>query len=309
MKAQLSTALEYRRRVCLAMNFISENLDRELSVEEIARIASFSMFHFHRIFKAVVGETVSEFTRRIRLEAAANRLMAERSEAVTEIAFRYGFSSSQNFARAFRVHFGVSPSGFRMRRIGNKMSNPGNALSMRVTYSADMVLNNQPTQERRQAMHAKIMDLPEYRVAYLRKLGAYGKETCEQAFGELMHWAGPKGLIDSGTMIGVYWDNPEVTPPEKCRVDACISVPPGMKPEKQIDIQTITGGRYAVCRFELMADNFQSAWDEAFRWIVQNGHECDDRPCYERYHSSPENHPEGKWVFDICIPLEETHGS
>ena len=52
-----STALEYRKRACQAMDFISRNLDRDLSLEEIAEAGSFSMFHFHRIFKAVVGET------------------------------------------------------------------------------------------------------------------------------------------------------------------------------------------------------------------------------------------------------------
>jgi len=45
------------------MNFISRNLGRDLGLEEIAREASFSMFHFHRIFKALVGETVAAFTR------------------------------------------------------------------------------------------------------------------------------------------------------------------------------------------------------------------------------------------------------
>ena len=71
-----STAWEYRKRVCLAMNFISENLDRDLSLEEVARAGSFSKFHFHRVFKAAVGETIAEFTRRLRLEMAANRLLS-----------------------------------------------------------------------------------------------------------------------------------------------------------------------------------------------------------------------------------------
>ncbi len=50
------TAMDYRKRVCQTMNFISRNLERDLSLEEIARAAYFSMFHFHRIFEAVVGD-------------------------------------------------------------------------------------------------------------------------------------------------------------------------------------------------------------------------------------------------------------
>jgi AraC family transcriptional regulator len=77
------------------MNFISHNLDRDLSLEEIAGTANFSMFHFHRIFKAVVGETVAEFTRRLRLELAANRLLSNRHDSITAIAMDCGFSSSR----------------------------------------------------------------------------------------------------------------------------------------------------------------------------------------------------------------------
>jgi AraC family transcriptional regulator len=62
---------EYGRRICQAMNFIETHLEENPSLEEIARAASFSKFHFHRIFKGVTGESVGEFTRRLRLEKAA----------------------------------------------------------------------------------------------------------------------------------------------------------------------------------------------------------------------------------------------
>lgn len=153
-------------------------------------------------------------------------------------------------------------------------------------------------------MNVEVREMPEYNVAYVRKMGPYGKETCEQAFGELMQWAGPRGHLASGVMLGVYWDNPEVTPPEKCRVDACVSVPHGTAPGGQFGMQIISGGTYAVCHFEIKADNFQQSWEDAFAWIVSSGYECDDRPCYELYHTSAEDHPEGKWIFDICIPLK-----
>ncbi len=103
-------------------------------------------------------------------------------------------------------------------------------------------------------MKAEIKKMPEYHVAYVRKMGAYNKETCEQAFGELMQWAGPKGYLESGVMLGVYWDNPEIKPPEKCRIDACLSVPPGTSPENQVDTQVISGGRYVVGHFEIASD-------------------------------------------------------
>ncbi len=153
-------------------------------------------------------------------------------------------------------------------------------------------------------MKAEIKELPDFNVVFVRKLGPYGKEVCEQAVGELMQWAGPKGFAATGTLLFVYWDNPEVTPPEKCRTDACLTVPAGTQHSGQVGVQCIPGGPHAVCRFEIAADGFQRAWEEAFAWFVNGGYECDDRPCFERYHNNAAQHPEGKWIFDICIPLK-----
>lgn len=298
------TAMDYRRRVCLAMNYISRNLDKSLTLEEIAESASFSMFHFHRIFKAVVGETVAEFTRRLRLEWAANRLLGDGHQDVTAIAVACGFSSSQNFAKAFRQHFGMTPSAYRKSKNGNKFRKGENAYSLRTEYTADSMLFHSFHFERSKIMKAEIKEMPDYHVAYVRKMGAYGQEICEQAFGELMRWAGPRGYLQSGTMLGVYWDNPEITPPEKCRTDACISVPQGTDPEGSIGIQVLSGGPYAVCHFEIQTDSFRKAWEDAFSWLVTGGYECADLPCYELYHNNAAEHPEGKWIFDVCIPLK-----
>ena len=305
-KVAQHTAMEYRKRVCRAMDYISRNLDRDLSLQEIARAASFSKFHFHRIFKAAVGETVAAFTRRLRLERAANRLVASSRDDVTKIAADCGFSSSQNFAKAFRQHFGITPTAYRNSKQGNKAGKRENALSLQAMYNSGIPFIDPLTTERRIAMNGEVREMPEHHVAYVRKLGPYGKETCQQAFGELAAWAAPRGFLESGVALGVYWDNPEVTPPDRCRVDACVTVPAGTVPDSPVAVQTISGGPYAVCHFELAldSDSFQQAWEDAFAWLVDGGYECDDKPCYELYHHSGADQPEGKIVFDICIPLK-----
>jgi len=88
------TSIDYKKRVCFAMNFISQNIERDLSLDEIAETASFYKYHFHRIFKAVVGETVASIIRRLRLELAANRLLSKHHDDITTIAMDGGFSSS-----------------------------------------------------------------------------------------------------------------------------------------------------------------------------------------------------------------------
>lgn len=69
-------------------------------------------------------------------------------------------------------------------------------------------------------------------------------------------------------------------------------------------MQTIAGGSYGVCHFEIQSHEFQQAWDDAYAWLVSSGYECAESPCYERYHNNAAEHPQGKWIVDICIPLK-----
>ena len=98
---------EYFSRIHRAQDFIEENLSRTLALEEIARAACFSPYHFHRLYTAITGESIYQFILRIRLERAASRLCRQPPEPVTTIAFGLGFSSSATFARAFKGFFGL----------------------------------------------------------------------------------------------------------------------------------------------------------------------------------------------------------
>src|SRR5580658_7902808 len=103
---------EYTRRINRVIDHLRANLDRPVKLKELARVACFSEFHFHRIFGAVAGETVNQFTNRLRLEKAA-RLLRFSRQSLTDVAMDCGFSSSATFSRAFRSGYDTSPSQFR----------------------------------------------------------------------------------------------------------------------------------------------------------------------------------------------------
>jgi AraC family transcriptional regulator len=108
--------LDYVARVNRAIDHIVQNLGEPLQLEDVARVACFSPFHFHRIFRALVGETLNAFVKRVRLERAVV-LRSHRPDAtLTEIALACGFSSSSDFSRSFRAHYGVPPSLFDIER-------------------------------------------------------------------------------------------------------------------------------------------------------------------------------------------------
>jgi AraC family transcriptional regulator len=310
------TRTDYERRVWLAMNHISRNIERELSLEEIAASAAFSPFHFHRIFKAVAGENVAEFTRRLRLELAANRLNAHPREDITSIALSCGFSSSQNFAKAFRQRYGMSPSEFRATAVlaegAPEADAPGAAADGARAGNASSPPARPPSSEA--AVEVVIRDMPVARAATIRRIGAYS-ETCPTAFAELLAWAagldgpGSGRGPGPGSLMALYWDNPEVTTEDRCRFDCCLLAPDGLFPDGflpsgPVFFQEVGGGPWAFCRFEVRGEEIRDAWGRAFRWLVESGFECRPIPCCEIYYNDARHHPKGLWIIDIAIPLK-----
>lgn len=104
---------EYIARINRVMDYIDEHLGGPLTLDELAGIAAFSPFHFHRIFAALVGETPGQYVRRLRLERAAQQLVAAPRKPITSVALDCGFSGSAPFARAFKESFGMSASEWR----------------------------------------------------------------------------------------------------------------------------------------------------------------------------------------------------
>lgn len=109
------TEHDYHKRIARAVEAILIAPAEPHTVESLASVACFSPFHFHRIYRALTGESVAETIRRVRLAQAAGRL-ANASDTVTTIALDVGYDSPQAFARAFRAFTGVSPGEFRDRQ-------------------------------------------------------------------------------------------------------------------------------------------------------------------------------------------------
>jgi AraC-like DNA-binding protein len=97
-----------------SMDYIKDNLCEALSLEELARKAHFSAFHYHRLFRLASGEPVAEYIRKRRLENAAADL-ADTEEKLVEIAFKYRFGSQESFIRAFKRQNGISPGEYRRK--------------------------------------------------------------------------------------------------------------------------------------------------------------------------------------------------
>lgn len=295
------TESEYISRVNAVFDYIENNLDKDLSLDELAEVSCFSKYHFSRIFDAMVGETPFEFIKRIRLEKAASLLRIHPRQTVTEIALDCGFNNLEVFSRNFNRYFGQSPTEWRNGSDENR--NHSQALENASSYVRDE-LNNNTNMESLQK--AEVRDLPEQIVAYIRHTGPYqGQETLfNRLFGKLFNWAGSRGLMDQRNVapLAIYHDSPCVTEDEKLRLSICLPVPSETPVEGEIGKMKISGGRFLVARFIIATQNMPEAWQWIYgSWFPQSGYQPADALPYELYPKEPEN---GKLTVDICVPVQ-----
>lgn len=111
---------DHIKRVNNIMDFVERNLDKELSLKSLSEMANYSPYHFHRIFLQVTKETLNSFIVRKRIEKIAAILTVGTEESLSDLAFKYGFSSGNAFSRTFRKFYDVNPSEFK-----EKFSNIG----------------------------------------------------------------------------------------------------------------------------------------------------------------------------------------
>ncbi len=315
---------EYVGRINRVLDHIEANLDGELSLEVLARVANFSAYHFHRIFKGVVGETLNQFIQRRRVEKAASMLIGNPAKSITEIAFDCGFSGSAAFARSFKEAFGVSASEWR-RGDGRTQSNNCKTKSKNdktnsntrkdipeISHRIDLESGDylwRLKMDSKNEVKVEVREMPEMHVAYVRHIGPYKGDSAlfESLFGKLCSWAGPRGLIrpPQTKFMSLYYDDPGITEEAKLRLDVCITVPEDVSVEGDIGKMTVPGGKYAVGHFELLSHEYENAWTAIMGgWLPESGYQCDDRPCYELYLNDPKEHPEGKCIVDIHVPVK-----
>lgn len=104
--------MDWQSRMGLALQYLEERLEKQMDIEEAAREANCSSFHFSRMFEVITGVTPSEYVRRRRLSLAALELSNGRGK-ILDLALKYGYDSPDSFSRAFKREFDVLPSDAR----------------------------------------------------------------------------------------------------------------------------------------------------------------------------------------------------
>ncbi|MBQ8166132.1 MAG: helix-turn-helix transcriptional regulator, partial [Lachnospiraceae bacterium] len=114
---------EYISRIQKVQDYIEQNYGKNMTTEELAEVAGFSKYHFNRIFKSVMDESLLQYVNRVRMEKALFILAHRQDRNMTDVAYDLGFGDSAIFSRAFKTHFGLSPLAYRKKYSTNCKEN------------------------------------------------------------------------------------------------------------------------------------------------------------------------------------------
>ena len=288
---------EYAQSIDRVIDYLRANLDRPVKLDELAKVACFSEYHFHRIFGAISGETLNSFTNRLRLEKAA-RLLRYSCQSLTEIALDCGFSSPATFSRAFRSGYDTSPSHFRKSGKIKKSK-----ICKELFPGQDYLLPMSP-EEKRAAFPVKLVDVPERQVAYIRVANAFQMERVVAALERMIEWAKSEGIFSQGVLFGMSVDDPHVTPKHLYRYEVCLASPVPFQCGKGMSSLTMPAMRYATTRVSGDIRKVSTATDYLFRgWLIQSDYEPEHAPGLEIFLDKENAADWSHFELELCIPI------
>lgn len=260
-------------------------------LETLAAIAHQSPYHFHRLYRALTGETPGRTVARLRL-AQALHLLGKPGARITGVALQVGFESPQALARACRRELDVTPSALRddnsLRASGQQY------LSIPAGDHAEPVA----------ALQVRVTELEPFDVVVLRTQGAF--DDLDRAFGRVFAWAADAGLAEQlQQLVGIALNDHRDVAPRDCLFDCGMGfghIPTTLPPP--LRRLSLGGGEHAVLRHVGSYAGLEAATDALLRqWLPDSGRSLRDAPLYYHYLDDPEEVPEAILRADICVPL------
>jgi len=240
--------------------------------------------------RAYLGESLGSHIQRTRVGFAAQFLRVT-DMPIAEIALKAGYDTPASFNKAFRKRFGISPRKFR--------EDKDYQLPFYEPIKHQISMENLTKQP-------EIRVINDFKVIYVTAIGAYGDHNTESAWKTVCDFAGQKNIFGpNAEFLGISYDDPKITEPERCRYEACITIKSDVRPDGKVGVKTISGGRYAVFKlvgpFTLLAPSYDYIFGH---WMPENGAELRDEPGFEKYLKSPDSTPPDELETEIWVPIK-----
>lgn len=249
-----------------SLSYMYKNIEHEITLDDLAKINHISKFHFHRIFKEETSENFSEVLTSIRLQKAANLLISNKHSTITEISKLCGYSSHSSFIKAFKKRFSYTPSQWKNGSFER--------------YSEELNINKLREIKN---LEYEIKVNEEIYCAYIRHKG-YDKSI--KNTWQRLRAVAYQNNIEEYKEIGLHHDNPSITPLNKCKYVAAITIDKNQKIESNISTFIIPKSLCAVFKldgkFGEIIDLIRYIHQE---WILNEGkgYEITTLPIYIKY--------------------------
>jgi AraC family transcriptional regulator len=279
-----ATWAQYEKRLRRVSEYIYQNLDSPLDFDHLAQIACLSPWHWHRVYRAVHGETITATVKRLRLQRAAAEL-AHTALPVSHIAKRAGYPDLSSFSRTFKSAYGQAPATYRKQGSHTGFQR---ALISGETHMYDVQIRNTPGMT----------------LAGIPHTGSYMEigKAFELLFGTVF----ARNLFNPACgMIGVYYDDPDVVPVESLKSHACITVDDAFPMDAPFEKVILPAGPCAVLTHKGPYADMPKAYQWLFAgWLPQSGHTIRDIPMFEVYLNNPRDTPPKDLLTEIWMPLQ-----
>ncbi len=259
-------------------------------LDALAAIAHYSPFHFHRVYRALTGETIGRTVQRLRVVKALQRL-AHSDASVTEIALLAGYDTPQALARVLRDSVDASASELRLDR-------------QRLAACIEQLSRPLPVADKAPPLSVEVVTLEPFEVVALRAQGAF--DDLDHVFGELFGWAAEQGLIEQlQQLIGMPLGDHRELPADELLFDCALALDADL-PTLPESLQRLVlgGGCMARLRHVGSYSLLEEATDQLLRdWLPGSGHALRDAPLHYHFLDDPEEVPEAILRADIYVPL------
>jgi AraC family transcriptional regulator len=279
-----TTQSDYADRLERVFRWLADHLDDTLDLTRLADVACLSPYHFHRVYRAMQGETAADTVRRLRMHRAAVELITGELP-IARVARRAGYGSQEAFTRAFRSAYGVPPARYRSSFVPLPSANRQEDAMETMIYEA------------------AIRQTAPIRVAALAHQGLY--MNIGATFERLLALAGGQGLLTPDVRtFGIYYDDPAATPASALRADACLAISGGRAPTGELQLKEVRGGRYAVVLHVGPYAELERPYKWLYgTWLAQSGEEPDNAPTVEEYLNDARRVPATELRTEIWLPL------
>lgn len=302
---QIESKSEYLRRINTVQDFLEEHIDASFTLEQLSKIAGFSKYHFHRIFKVITGESVLQYVNRLKLERSTHLLSHRLDMSITDIAYHLGFTDSAVYSRSFKNLYHMSPSIYR-KEYRKNCKDPYTI--SRYNKGISDTQDKELTEDLKGNVEIKTLD--RMRVAYIRFTGSYSKLALEAStlIEQLFTNAISQQLLNEQTkVLSIYHDHPEFTNPEYFKTSLGITIAEDMQIDNSGDLSVmkIPAGQYLIGHFYIYQHQYSAAWDYMYEeWLTNSGYvPCDSFP-FEVYINDASKDSEHKHLVDIYLPVQ-----